>query len=101
MAFAAAVTLAMPELLVMAVIAERLAEAPAAGTRKITVAPVTGLPEASLACTVSAAGNAEFTVVLCPEPPVIMRVPGGAAVFVSTKAADTAPAFTEIEAVTL
>src|SRR5215471_11392355 len=101
MAFAVAVTLAMPEPFVTAVAVERLAEAPAAGTRKITVAPVTGLPEASLACTASAAGNAEFTVVLCPEPPVMVRVPGGAAVFVSTKAADALPAFTEIEALTL
>src|SRR5215472_15474726 len=101
MAFAVAVTLAMPEPLVAAVTAVRLAEAPAAGTMKTTVAPVTGLPDASLACAVSAAGKAEFTVVLCPEPPVMVRVPGGAAVFVSTKAADAVLPFIEMEAVTL
>src|SRR5215471_20513979 len=101
MAFAAAVTLAMPELLVTAVTAERLAEAPAAGTMKTTVAPVTGLPEASLACTASAAGKAELTVVLWPEPPVMVRVPGGAATFVSTKAADAVLPFIEMDALTL
>src|SRR5262249_59917488 len=101
MAFAVAVTLAMPELLVTAIIAERVAEAPVAGTMKTTVAPGAGLPEASLTWTASAAGKFELTVVLCPEPPVMVRVSGGPAAFVSRKATDAAPPFTEIEAGTL
>jgi hypothetical protein len=91
----------MPELSVTDVTADRFAEAPVAGTMKTTVAPVTGLPAESLTWTASAAGKGELTAVLCTEPPVMVRVPGGAAEFVSTKAADAVLPFTEIEAVTL
>jgi hypothetical protein len=101
MAFAAAVTLAVPEASVTAVVAERFAEAPLVGTTKATVAPGTGLPEASLTRTASGAAKGVLIATLCPEPTVIVRMLGGPAVFVSGKEADAVLPFTEIEAVTL
>ena len=96
-----AVTLAVPEASVTAVAAERFAEAPVVGTTNATVAPGTGLPEASLTRTASGAVKGELTTVLCPEPPVIVRALGSPAVFVSEKEADAVLPFTEIEAVRL
>ena len=97
-----AVTLAMPEALVSAVAAERFAEAPVAGTTKTTVAPVTGLPEASLTKTASGSVKGELTAVLCGEPPIMVRVPGRVGVFVSPKeAVGVPPPGMVIEAVTL
>jgi hypothetical protein len=66
--FAVAVTLAMPLAFVVAVVALRLALGPAPGAAKVTVAPETALPDASLTTTVRADPKAAVTCALCGEP---------------------------------
>jgi hypothetical protein len=62
--FAVAVTLAVPEESVMAVSELNVAEAPVVGAAKVTVAPATGLLEASSTMTWSAWLKAVLTVAL-------------------------------------
>lgn len=58
---AVAVTLAMPEILVTAVVAESVALAPVVGAVNVTVAPATGLPLTSTTKAVSGVVKAEPT----------------------------------------
>jgi hypothetical protein len=84
-AFAAAVTEASPVESVVAVVALSVADAPLEGGVKVTVAPLTGLPWASVTVAESAALKAVLTCVLCEPPPVAVIVAAGPAVFVRLK----------------
>ena len=70
----------MPLQSVMAVSADKAAEAPLPGTVKVTVTPPRGLPEASVTSATRGAGKAVATTVLSGVPPAaVMPVagPGG------------------------
>ena len=56
-ALAVTVIEAKPSMSVVAVAADRVPEAPDAGTENATLAPITGLPAASVTLTISGAGN--------------------------------------------
>ena len=85
--------LAAPEESVVAVAAERLADAPDAGATNVTTAPGTGLFPASLTITCRGAPNAVDTAADCPVPAVAATVADAPAVLVRLKAAgDPMPA---------
>ena len=58
---------------------------PAAGAVKVTVAPLTGLPPASLTVTCSAAGYAVLIAMLCGVPAVAVMLAAGPAWLVNEK----------------
>src|SRR5579862_4195345 len=81
-AFATALTLAWPPASVVAVAEDNVADAPVAGAAKLTVTPLSGLPEASLTSTCSGAAKGARTVVLCGVPAMAVIVDAAPAVIV-------------------
>ena len=71
MAFATPVTLALPFRSVVAVEAEKFAEAPVVGAAKETKMPLSGLLKESVTCTCSGRAKGLSTVVLCGVPPLV------------------------------
>lgn len=69
--------------LVVRVALANVPEAPEAGAVKVTVAPGTGLPAASLTSATSAAGKAFATVPVCGEPEEMTVLAAAPAVIVS------------------
>src|SRR5215831_13822255 len=67
-AFAVALTLACPPASVVAVAADRVADAPVPGALKLTVTPLNGLANESVTSTCSGTANGARTVVLCGVP---------------------------------
>ena len=76
MAFALAVTLAVPSDPVTALVDDKVALAPEAGAAKVTVTPLTGEPYGSESRTVSGALKALFTIADCGDPDAATSVPG-------------------------
>ena len=78
---------ATPCALVMAVFtpAAKAPLAPLAGAANVTVAPLTGLLEASFTVTCSCVPNAVLTVALCGVPAVAVMLAGAPDKFVSEK----------------
>src|SRR5262249_27031127 len=92
---------AIPEAFVVAVFTAPAKDplAPVPGAVKVTTAPATVLPLASLTVATRGALNAAFTCALCGVPLVAVTEAAGPALFVSAKFA--VPATPETEAVTL
>src|SRR5713226_7316372 len=90
MRLAVAVTLAMPDALVTAVGLDSVAPAPLAGGVKVTVAPLTGLPNVSLTVACRAIANAEPLDALCGVPAVAVMEAAAPVVLVSEKLAGVA-----------
>jgi hypothetical protein len=82
MALAVAVTLAIPEALVTAVLLDRVALAPLAGAVKATITPFTGFPHESFTVACNAFGKAVPARVDCGVPPVAAILAGCPAAFV-------------------
>ena len=95
MLFAVAVTLASPAAFVLAVGDDRLALAPEPGGANVTVAPDTGLFEASLTVTCSCWPNCVLIKVDCVPPPVAATLAAAPAVLVRLKLADSPPTVAE------
>ena len=60
-----------------------MTEAPLAGAEKVTLAPGTGLPNASVTVVASGLVKPVLTSVDCPEPELSVMVAGGPTVIVS------------------
>ena len=96
--FAVAVTLAMPDAFVVAVIEDSVALAPEPGAANVTVMPDTGLFDESRTVTCSAVPKPVDTGVVCVDPPVALIAAGAPAVLVRLKVAEVATPETEAEA---
>jgi hypothetical protein len=85
------VTLATPEALVTAVVAESEALAPLFAAANVTIAPLTGFPDRSLTVACSALAKAVDIVADWDTPPVAVILAGVANRLVSEKVAVAAP----------
>ena len=70
MLLAVAATVALPLASVVACPADSVAEAPVPGAVNVTVAPLTGLPDASFTVACRGVANAVEIAVVCGVPPV-------------------------------
>src|ERR1700760_1667508 len=91
MLLAEAVTLAIPEALVVAVELERNALAPVVGAAKVTVAPLIGVPLASFTMTCRGTAKLLLTTADCAVPPTCAVGAAPPAVLVSEKFAERLP----------
>ena len=80
-----ALTVAMPDALVIALGAESTALAPEDGATKLTVKPASGLLPESVTFADRATGNAVVTAVVCGDPAATVSTAGTGVVLVSVK----------------
>jgi hypothetical protein len=84
---ATAVTLAIPDALVTAVVLDSRALAPLPGAENVTVTPGVTLLFASVSCTWKGDGNSPPNGAACPDPLICVMVTGGPGVLVSENVA--------------
>ena len=73
--------------------AAKVSLAPLAGPAKVTAAPGTGLPKASVTVATSGLAKAVLTVAVCPDPEVAVIVVAAPAVMVTGVAPQVAAPF--------